>query len=683
MKIVEILVHNYKSVCSNVAECRLRLDDKVTFLIGANESGKTNILEAMTKFSLGGFDHADIPQVCEWRGKPDIPDDLMMVSVTFAIEDSDRKVLTEIHPILGKASEVTITRNYGGEHYISSPDLEAEAGLNKLLSRLGHASKNFATRFRTYIKQYKRANKATASPTRSALMRLGSLKEQIDVLTHSFDSSQIASTRKRVKRLRIAVMDLSNPLESLESDVIKPLDEIAGMVEELPKCLAVQNASQRLWDIVPKFEFVSADPTLWLAGEYWVDDILNEPETEKLASVRRLLRLSGLDLQATRELKDEMQRSRLEQASRQLTDVIRGVWKQEEDIQIILDWSSTEGNKKILVMIDSTGHRGFPQYRSYGLRWFLEFYLLHAVALRSNVVLLFEEPGIHLHPDAQEYLKRLIREKVADKSQVVYTTHLTDMYDLAYPEGCRAIEKDVKRGGVTIVETQYSPEHQYATWEVAMRAVGISRPILRVYTKSIIVEGPADWIYLLTLAQVLAIEEPKLSDTACGFIHIRHYQGASGLSKHVPFHFQPGAKSVIVLDSDEPGEAARQRLESELHLPNEFVIKILMVNEVENILTELGEGHHELEDLFGRKYYAALVSDMMGKKYSISEKDFQNENLIAAQAVKLFKKKYNIDLRKDDVAWHFRKLAKSGDPKIPEQAKALFKSLLLSAIESL
>jgi len=294
--------------------------------------------------------------------------------------------------------------------------------------------------------------------------------------------------------------------------------------------------------------------------------------------------------------------------------------------------------------------------------------------------LLFEEPGVHLHPDAQESLKRIMREQVALQNQVIYTTHLPGMYDLAYPEGCRAVVKDE---GVTKVEEQYSPEHQYATWEVAMRAMGISSPILRVYDRCIIVEGPSDWIYLLTMAQVLAKEEPKLGDAACGFVHIRHYQGASGLIKHVQFHFQPGARSVIVLDSDEQGEAARKRLENELHLPNEFVVKILNINEVDNILTELGEGHHELEDLFGAKDYTLLVSETLGKKYPISKDDFENNNLLAAQAVKIIKQKYGIDLRKDDIAWHFRKRIMSEDKEIPEEIKARFKSLLLKLIEPL
>lgn len=685
MKASEVYVHNYKSMCSEIKECLLKLDEKVTFLIGANESGKTNTLEAMWKFSVGEFENDDIPQRCEWHGKTDIPDDLPMVSVTFEIEDKDRGKLNEIHPALSKTNDVTITRNYKGEPYIKYPDLKAEAGVDKITSNIKEIFDKFANNFRNYAKKYRKVNRGQASSTLSASKRLKSLGDQIDGLVESFDVSKISPTRKRIKRLRGAVKELANPLESVDVEVYLPLDEIEKIVEQLLKSSDAMRASQKLCEIIPSFLFVPADPNLWLKGEYWVDDLIREPESEELASVKRLLMLSGLNLEATRSLKDEVQRSKLEDASKKITEVLREVWKQEEDVKIKLDWSSAEGNKKLLVMVDSTGHCGFPESRSYGFRWFLEFYLLHAVAMKSNTILLFEEPGIHLHPDAQQYLKRFIRDQVAKESQVVYTTHMPDMYDMTYPEGCRAVEKDLKQGGVTIVQTQYSPHSQHATWEVAMRAAGVSSPALRVYDRSIIVEGPGDWIFLLTFAQILTREDPRLSDLACSFIHIRHYQGTGGILKHVSFHFQPGAKSVILLDSDVPGETLRGKLESEVGLPNEFVTKILMINDIkkEDGNSILGTGHHELEDLIGKRYYAKLVTGTLGKMNKISAANFKDENMIGAQAVKIAKKKYNIDLRKDDVAWHFRKLAKTGNEKIPAEVKNNFKLLLLQTVEHL
>ena len=637
----------------------------------------------MMKFSQGGFDQSDIPYVSDWCSKPEIPDDLKMVSITFPIDDNERQTLAKIHPALSKAAEITITRNYIGEPYVSSPDLKAESNLDKLLSDLERDSKDFAKKFNKYKRVYKRVNKEVYSSTRTASLRLSSLIHQINTLTSAFDESMIAPTRRKIKRLNTAIQHLSNPLDSLETDVLKPLEKIAQTVEELQKCTNAMDASQKIWELVPRFAFAPANPDLWLRGQYRVDDIINKPEDyEKLKSVRRLLSLAELNLDQTRNLREEMQGVTLKRASQKVTEVLRGVWKQAGDIELKLEWSP-QGNKKLLVMIESSGHRGSPQDRSYGFRWFLEFYLIYATALYHNMVLIFEEPGIHLHPKAQDDLKCLMRDEVAAQSQIVYTTHLPGMYDLACPEGCRAVKKD---SGVTNIVDQYSPEHQYTTWEVAMNALGIDAPFLRMFHRNIITEGPADWVYLLTFATLLGIEESKLHEVASGLIHIFPCRGASTVPATILFFFQPGVKSIILLDSDQAGENCKRKLQTELGLPNDFIVNILMINDIEGILESLGTGQHELEDLFGIEYYASLVSGWLNErqpKGKLEKKDFKSQNLIGQQAKNIIKEKYEIVLEKAEVAWYFHNLVRNGVPKMPEEVKTRFKNLLLKLTELL
>ena len=50
MKLKSFNVENYKSI-KKLGECEV--DDKMTVLAGKNESGKTNILEALFKIKLG------------------------------------------------------------------------------------------------------------------------------------------------------------------------------------------------------------------------------------------------------------------------------------------------------------------------------------------------------------------------------------------------------------------------------------------------------------------------------------------------------------------------------------------------------------------------------------------------------------------------------------------------------
>ena len=680
MRVIEIKIQNYKSICSEIKECRLKLDEKVTFLIGANESGKTNILEAMSKFSVGEFNQNDIPYKSRWCGHTNPPADLEMVLAKYGIEtEAERKYLANIHSALKRAEEITIARYYGGDTKIILPRVNIEKDFDELLANLKRLSKVFADQLKKYIRQYKKANRAHRQLTRSTLFRLNVLLENIAELKRSSEMSRVTLSKKKVARLREALEKLPDPLDNLENDVLIPLKEIEDSITEIPKYMDAIEISKKLWQSVPRFMFVPADPKLWLVGEYIVDEIVNNPEDdESLMSVRRLLSLANLNLSATRKLSGVIQSRTLQNAGYRVTEIIRSVWEQEKDIQILFEWHPEEGNRKLLVMVESEGHRGFPQDRSLGFRWFLEFYLIYATAQRQNTVILFEEPGIHLHPNAQKNLKRVMRDKVSEQSQILYTTHLPGMYDAAHPEGCRAVVKD---SGVTKIDEVYSPEHQYTTWEVALRALGADDLISRMRRKNIITEGVADWIYLLTFGRILQEKNPAFSEIASGLIHIRPAHAASKVPVIVPFFFQPGVRSVVLLDSDQAGEHARKELKR-CGCPNEYITKIVMVNDVKNIKSELGDGEHELEDLFGIDYYAQVVSSWL-EKGKISKSDFNSDNLIASQAASIVGGKFRKKFKKDDVAWHFLKLVDSGNANIPDEVMVRFEDILKQLMSAL
>ncbi|MBA7583704.1 DNA replication and repair protein RecF [subsurface metagenome] len=203
MRVKEVKIQNYKSICSEIKECKLKLDEKVTFLIGANEGGKTNILEAMHKFSVGGFDEEDIPYKSKWWGTPDPPADFKMVSVVYGIEtEAERKYLASIHPRLEKTKEITMTRYYGGDIKIILPKVNIERDFDELIGNLKQISRVFAGRLRKYISQYKRVNRAHRHLTRSALLRLVVMMENVAGLKRSSEMSAVQKSKKKVARLR-------------------------------------------------------------------------------------------------------------------------------------------------------------------------------------------------------------------------------------------------------------------------------------------------------------------------------------------------------------------------------------------------------------------------------------------------------------------------------------------------
>src|SRR4029453_5397645 len=79
--------------------------------------------------------------------------------------------------------------------------------------------------------------------------------------------------------------------------------------------------------------------------------------------------------------------------------------------------------------------------RSRGFQWFFSFDLMLMHETRGRLkegVILLDEPGLHLHPQAQrDLLERLAC--YAETNTLIYTTHLPFMVDLKRPEGIRVI----------------------------------------------------------------------------------------------------------------------------------------------------------------------------------------------------------------------------------------------------
>ncbi len=80
------------------------------------------------------------------------------------------------------------------------------------------------------------------------------------------------------------------------------------------------------------------------------------------------------------------------------------------------------------------GERTSPielESRSKGLQWFFSFFLVFLAESKDNhrdCILLLDEPGLSLHPNAQTDLIRFF-EQLSQNNQLIYTTHLPFLVD--------------------------------------------------------------------------------------------------------------------------------------------------------------------------------------------------------------------------------------------------------------
>lgn len=79
---------------------------------------------------------------------------------------------------------------------------------------------------------------------------------------------------------------------------------------------------------------------------------------------------------------------------------------------------------------DDYGYAFQLSQRSTGLRWYLNFYIaLKGEDLRPGDIILVDEPGMYLHPKAQQEMRCILNEE-SQNNQIIYTTHSPYLIDV-------------------------------------------------------------------------------------------------------------------------------------------------------------------------------------------------------------------------------------------------------------
>ena len=170
--------------------------------------------------------------------------------------------------------------------------------------------------------------------------------------------------------------------------------------------------------------------------------------TSEHRGVLALLRMADLDIAdfATPGGYEPL-RAKIEGVSISLTDQIMEFWKQNEDLEVVvdiqtdsIDMAPYNNGPNLYLRIANRRHRGVTtpfRQRSRGFIWFFSFLVwfdnVQHQLLESNqpnrpLILLLDEPGLSLHALAQQDFLRYI-ENLAKRHQVLYTTHSPFMVD--------------------------------------------------------------------------------------------------------------------------------------------------------------------------------------------------------------------------------------------------------------
>ena len=206
--------------------------------------------------------------------------------------------------------------------------------------------------------------------------------------------------------------------------------------------------------------------------------------------------------------------------------------------------------------------------RSNGLRWYLNTFIdarANDVA-DSNVLFLLDEPGTSMHVNAQKEIMTLFNDLAEKHNQVVYTTHSPYMLNLETGIGhIRAVDKD-DDGYTYIYNTAYdsriASNNQKDTFTPIINALGMNLHDTFGPAKdkmNIVIEGMSDYFYLSTLAKMIGIDSER-------FVFIPSV-GASNCINICCVLQGWGCPFIAVFDYDKEGvESGGNKLDNNMYL---------------------------------------------------------------------------------------------------------------------
>jgi hypothetical protein len=340
-----------------------------------------------------------------------------------------------------------------------------------------------------------------------------------------------------------------------------------------------------------------------------------------------LLHLAGRSLENMTVFADsEHHIAALEATSNRLTDEISKYWTTNQHLCVqfrsepgrATDAAPFNSGYVFETRIHNARHRVTINFdeRSTGFVWFFSF-LIWFSHLRGeygdNLIILLDEPGLHLHGKAQADLLRYINERLRPYHQIIYTTHSPYLIDPDAISSVRTVEDKSEVGNVSGTKVQEHPslESDEDTLLPVMSALGnhITQTLFND-AKPLLVSTVSDMLILCWFARELNARGRIGLDDGWTVSPAGDLTKISSLASLVPTW---GRKAAIIA-----GEKLRPNNETERMLQT-AILKRAHILVLEDYVAQT---EADLEDLIGRRMYNALVADT----YRLRKRDQLPEN---------------------------------------------------------
>lgn len=547
------------------------VSDSVTCLVGKNEAGKSGLLEALYLLHPAYQDKPDHEQqyprwlLAKDRRAGDLSE-VEFIEARFALDESE---IEELEQAVGAKSfnyeSLKLTRKYDG-------------GLLWYMDAKNAGS--IATHLRSSLS--KDVQKIVGKP--STLKELGEAINSIDQSEHEdIDAAEIAQAKKLVTD--------RNLLKASAFDLI-----YAVIGKKIPIFFRFTGYNT-LPGRIDLLEVTAAE---------------EKPGNSPMQTARALIALAGTTAKQLSSDNYEQRRSEMEAVSIDLTNQVFDYWKQNPDLEVIIDVDKEETRQPNGLRIAAryldirlrdrrTGYSNNFSQRSSGFQWFFSFLAAFSeFESEESTIVLLDEPALALHGRAQADFLRFINERLAVVSPVIYTTHSPFMVEMGQLDRVRIIEDRGPPIGSVVSEDALANDPDSLFPLQAALGYDIARSLF-IGPNNLVVEGTSDFIYLTIMSQISSQMKKMALDSRWRIL-------PSGGATNIPTFVSlvgPHLDITVVADSDTQG---MQRITGMIEKKLITGTRLILANAV------TGQKNSDIEDLFSAEDYVNLYNDTFKAK---------------------------------------------------------------------
>ena len=456
MKLEKIRIKNFRSIKDSGD---IVFSDNLFVLAGQNESGKSSILEALKSY------------------ENDDPD---KDTLNFELENTEENLIQEIHCTFN-----TISNNFFDR--LSEDILELVQSENAQKSE-NEENEELVLSNIIDEKKLRKINRFT-------LTRIYNYSKKATSSTLKLNDQTLAIVQAAIKDFKVKEGAETHDLKKTYLDTDIYASDIANF----------------FWQHSPKIILFN-DFTTLLPDKILLNQIEDE-QIEGQVAVKNLEKLLNIKFEKIAQKNTPQKNSTTESESKIISANFQKDWQQKiygnNDVRIkFFIENNDKGEKEILFYVETKDNEFLsPRKRSKGMIWFLSLWLeLKSKVDEDNLILLFDEPGMHLHIKASRDMLNVFHKLIEKGRQIIYSTHSPSLIETSKLHNIGLVINTKKYG--TLVEGLTTSKINSANKQDALQpiaeAMGMEplKDFSVLKLKNVLTEGLSDFWYYKAIVKI-------------------------------------------------------------------------------------------------------------------------------------------------------------------------------------